>query len=164
MDAFKKVINIPYAIIISSFVIIIITSNVMNKNALSALIGGYSGLLLGILFLLVLMMSQTNLLTMDLIPIGLQLGLIGLIMYYLIAYYENIAKGEVSSYYSSFMTLSTLLLAIQMGVIMKSVYQRQDIARLFTNATYSMLVLFGLLNALVVITMGIVLKFYTTQG
>jgi hypothetical protein len=164
MDALKKVINIPYAIIVSSFVIIIITSNVMNQNALSALIGGYSGLLLGILFMLVLMMSQPNSMSMDLIPIALQLGLIGLIMYYLIAYYENIAKGEVSSYYSSFMTLSTLLLAIQMGVIMKSIYQRQDIARLFTNTTYSMLVLFGLLNALVVITMGIVLRFYTTQG
>ncbi len=71
VETIKKVMNVPYAIIITSFVIIFITINVVNKNALSALIGGFSGLLLGLLFALVILMSQPNAVTIDLIPMGI---------------------------------------------------------------------------------------------
>jgi hypothetical protein len=41
--------------------------------------------------------------------------------------------------------------------------QSQD-NRLFSDTTFSLLGLFGTINMLIVVTMGIILKFYSTQG
>jgi F0F1-type ATP synthase assembly protein I len=57
-EEYKKVINIPLAVIIASFIIIIITTGMTNKNGVSSLIGGYTGLLLGILFVIILNIQQ----------------------------------------------------------------------------------------------------------
>jgi flagellar biosynthesis protein FliP len=42
-EEYKKVINVPLSVIIGSFIIIIITTGMTDKNGLKALIGGYSG-------------------------------------------------------------------------------------------------------------------------
>jgi hypothetical protein len=166
-ESFRKVMNVPFSVIIASFITIVVTSNVIDKNALSGLIGGYYGLLLGLIFIIMLILFYTPLTPyLHLIPIFLTLCIISLLIYYLSVYFDKIASGEVSSYFNSFMTLSTIFLATQLYMITKSVYNKtRDInAKLFSNTNYSLLVLFNLINSLIIITIGIVLRYYSTQG
>lgn len=163
-DEYKKVINVPISVIIASFLIIIITSGMTDKNALSALIGGYSGLLLGILFILILNYPPTNFL--DMIPFLTVIVIISILISYLNKYYEQIASGEVSSYYGSFSTLSTIFLATQLFILIPATFSRNGDpnGKILSDKTFALVSLFGVVNVLIVITMGIVLHFYSTQG
>lgn len=163
---FKQVMNIPFAVIIASFIIIIITTNMIDVNGLSALIGGYFGLIIGMLFVLLLNMVFTKISWFDMFPFLLIIGILGLLIFYLINYFDRISKGEVSSYYGSFSILSTIFLITQSVMIFTAIFnkvQEQDI-KLFSDTTFSLLVLFGIINLLIVLTMGIILRFYSTQG
>ncbi len=165
---FKKVMNIPFAIVIASFIIIIITTNMTDTNGLSALLGGYSGLMLGILFVIILNLVFQKSIYLDMFPLLIILGIVGLLIFYLSKYFDNISKGEVSEYYSSFSILSTIFLITQVIIIFTAMFnktqeQSQD-NRLFSDTTFSLLGLFGTINMLIVVTMGIILKFYSTQG
>jgi hypothetical protein len=163
---FNKVINIPLAIVIASIIIIIVTTNMTDTNGLSALLGGYSGLLLGMLFVMVLNLVFTNTSYLDMIPIIMILIIGGLMIFYLSKYFDRISKGEVSSYYSSFSLLSTIFLITQIIIIFNAMYAKinEPNNKLFSDTTYSVLSLFGVINMLIVLTIGIVLHFYSTQG
>jgi hypothetical protein len=162
---FKKIMNVPFAVIIASFIIIIITTNMTDSNGLSALIGGYFGLLVGILFVLILDLMFTNVRMFDMIPLVIIMGLVGLLIYYLFSNFDRISSGQVSNYYSNFSILSTIFLVFQIVVIINSVFKQDQLSsRLFNDKTMSILGLFGILNLLVVMTLGIVLHFYSTQG
>ena len=71
-EEYKNVVNIPYAVILASCVLILITTGVADENALKGLIGGYLGLALGVLFLIILNMPPTN--WLDLFPFIMILG------------------------------------------------------------------------------------------
>jgi hypothetical protein len=162
---FKKIMNIPFAVIIASFIIIIITTNMTDKNGLSALIGGYFGLLVGILFVLILDLMFTNVRMFDMSPLALIIMIVVLLIYYLISNFERISMGQISNYYSNFSILSTIFLLFQTIVVINSVFKQEQMSsRLFNDKTMSILSLFGILNLLVVITLGIILHFYSTQG
>jgi hypothetical protein len=166
-ESFRKVMNVPFSVIVASFITIIVTSNMIDKNALAGLIGGYSGLVLGLFFIILLIIFYVPVIPyLDLIPIFLTLCIVSLLIYYLSVYFDKIATGEVSSYYNSFMTLSTIFLASQLYIINNSVYNKtRDMnMKLFSNTNYSLLVLFNLINSLIIITIGIVLRYYSTQG
>jgi hypothetical protein len=136
-----------------------------DSNGLSALIGGYFGLLVGILFVLILDLMFTNVRMFDMIPLVIIIGLVGLLIYYLFSNFDRISSGQVSNYYSNFSILSTIFLVFQIVVIINSVFKQDQLSsRLFNDKTMSILGLFGILNLLVVMTLGIVLHFYSTQG
>ncbi len=163
-EELKQLINIPIAVIIASFVIIIITTNITNKNGLSALLGGYSGLLLGFLFVLILNYPPKNLL--DISPFIVVMTIIGLLIYYLSVYSDKIAQGNVSNYYISFSILSTIFLAMQVITILMSLFSTQNGMQnnLFSPKMFALLGLIGVINILIVLTIGIILNFYSTQG
>ena len=149
-ENFKKIMNVPFSVIIASFVIIVITSNMIDRNALSALIGGYSGLLLGLFFIIILnLLYDESSSYLDIFPIVLILMVLSLLIYYLSTYFDKISIGEVSSYYYSFLTLSTIFLAAEMSIISSSIYNKtQDMSiKLFSNTNFSLLILFGLINS-----------------
>lgn len=166
LQEFKKLMNIPYAIIIASFIIIIVTTNMTDKNGLSALLGGYSGLFLGMLFIMILNLVFTNTTYLDMFPVLMIIIICGLLISYLGIYFDRISKGEVSNYYSSFSILSLIFLATQVGLIFTAIYSKsQDInSKLFSDTTFSLLGLFSVINIIIVLTIGIVLHFYSTQG
>jgi len=166
LEEFKKVMNVPYAVIIASFIIIIITTNMTDSNGLSALIGGYSGLLLGLLFVMIINLVFTNTSYLDMFPILMLLIIITLIISYLGVYFDRISKGEVSGYYSSFSFLSLIFLATQISLIFTALYNntQNPNTKLFSDTTFSLLGLFSVINIILVITIGIVLHFYSTQG
>lgn len=160
---YKKIMNVPIAVIIASFIIIIITTNMADSNGLSALLGGYSGLMLGMLFVAIINMIFMNTSYLDMLPIITVLIIISLLIYYLSTYFERISKGEVSGYYFSFSILSTIFLITQSIIIVKELYYKTG-PYIFSSVMQSLLMLFGVINILIVITMGIILHYYSTQG
>lgn len=166
LQEFKKVMNVLFSIIVASCVIIIITSNMTDSNGLSALMGGYSGLLLGMLFIIILNLLFNQSTYFDMIPILMIIIIVGLLLNYLRIYFDNISLGQVSSYYSSFSLLSTIFLFTQLIIIFGAIYSKNesDGSKLFKDSTFSLLGLFSVINIIIVITIGIVLHFYSTQG
>ena len=163
-EEYNKVINIPLAVIIASFIIIIITTGITNTNGLSALIGGYIGLLIGMFFIIILNIPINNLL--DLFPFCSIIVIVSLIIYYLYTYFDNISSGQISSYYGSFSVVSTIFLATQIIILFSAFLNASgDLStKILSDRTFALLSLFAVINLLVVITLGIVLHFYSTQG
>jgi len=163
-EEYKKVINIPLAVIIASFIIIIITTGMTNKNGVSSLIGGYTGLLLGVLFVIILNIPTNN--WINFFPFFYIMFIVSVLLYYLYAYFGKISTGEISSYYGSFSILSTIFLATQVIILFSAMFRSNgDFSNNFlSNKTFSILSLFAVINFLIVITLGIVLHFYSTQG
>ena len=165
-EEFEKVMYIPFTVIIASCIIIIITTNATDSNGLSALLGGYSGLMLGILFVMILNLVFTKITYLEMFPVLMVLIISGLLIFYLSKYFDKISKGEVSSYYSSFSLLSAIFLFTQLIIIFNSIFNmsKYQNEKLFSNKTFALLRLFGVINLLIVITIGIILQFYSTQG
>jgi hypothetical protein len=163
-EEYNKVINIPLAVIIASFIIIIITTGITNTNGLSALIGGYIGLLIGMFFIIILNIPINNLL--DLFPFCSIIVIVSLIIYYLYTYFDTISSGQISSYYGSFSVVSTIFLATQIIILFSAFLNASgDLStKILSDRTFALLSLFAVINLLVVITLGIVLHFYSTQG
>ena len=166
LQEFKKVMNVLFSIIVASCVIIIITSNMTDSNGLSALMGGYSGLLLGMLFIIILNLLFKQSTYFDMIPVLMIVIIVGLLLNYLRIYFDRISSGEVSSYYSNFSLLSTIFLFTQLIIIFGAIYSKNesDGSKLFKDSTFSLLGLLSVINIIIVITIGIVLHFYSTQG
>ncbi len=163
----KQIMNVLLSIVIASCVIILITMNMTDTNGLSALLGGYSGLMLGMLFIMTVSLIFTNTTYLDMFPIVMIIIIISLSMYYLIKYFDNITTGHVSSYYSSFSLLSAIFLFTQIIIIFTAIYGKTEEypnAKLFKDTTFSLLSLFGVINIIIVLTIGVVLHFYSTQG
>jgi len=163
----KQVINVLLAVIIASCIIILITMNMIDSNGLSALLGGYAGLFLGMLFIMIVNLVFTKTTYLDMFPIVMIIIITGLLIYYLRTYFDKISKGEVSSYYSSFSLLSAIFLFTQIIIVFGAIYGKYDEpqnTKLFKDTTFSLLGLFSVINIIIVLTIGIVLHFYSTQG
>lgn len=163
-EQISNVVNIPLALIITSAIIIVITTNVNDENSLKALIGGYIGLELSILFLIILNLPSSN--WIDLFPFAMLLGIITLMLIYLYSYFDRIVTGEVSDYYASFSILLVVFLGIQFIMITSAMFSKSNElnGKLFSDTTFSLFALFGVINYLIVLTIGVVLQFYSTQG
>lgn len=159
-----RIVNVPLSVIFASAIIIILTTGVNDENALRGLIGGYMGLGLGILFLIILNLPPNN--WIDLFPFVMLMGIITLMIIYLYRYFDRIAKGEVSGYYTSFSILSTIFLSVQFIMLASAMFSKSGEigGKLLTDRGFSLFALFGVINYLIVLTIGIVLNFYSTQG
>jgi hypothetical protein len=165
---FKKVMNVPLAVIIASCIIVLVTTNMTDTNGLSAVLGGYSGLLLGMLFIIILNLLFTKTSYFDMIPVVMVIIIIGLLISYLGIYFDKISQGHISGYYSSFSVLSTIFLFTQIIIIFNAIYGKTEdqtqTTKLFSDTTFSLLGLFSVINIMIVLTIGVVLHFYSTQG
>jgi len=166
ISEFNKIMNVPITIVIASFIIIIITTSMTDSNALKALIGGYSGYMLGMLFILILNLIFKKTTYLDMFPVIFTLVITSLLIFYLSTYFDKISSGEISSYYYNFSILSTVFLFTQTIIIFNALKSNENMtsSRLFNDTTFSLLGLFGVINFLLVITLGIILHFYSTQG
>lgn len=162
----QSISNFLFSVIITSFIIIIMTSGITDSNGLSALIGGYSGLLFGILFIIIVNFSLVGII--DIIPFIIILITLSIMIYYLSIYFDKISNGEVAEYYNSFSVLSTIFLASQLSIIYSelfSSFKNNSINKnILSPKMFSLLLLLGTINFLIVITIGVVLHFYSTQG
>ena len=165
----KQLMYIPFALIITSIILIGITIKTTNQNALSALLGGYSGLFIGLLFVMILKLLFLNAKYIDMIPIIMFMILIGLLIYLISTYFDRIISGNVSSYYLTYSYISYALLILQLGVIFIDIFKTNlfsgdKVAKLSTSTSSMMFWLFYILNFAAVIIINVVLYFYSTQG
>ena len=163
-EEYKKVINVPISVIIGSFIIIVITSGMTDPNGLKSLIGGYAGLLFGMLFIIILNYPPPS--WLDMVPFVVVIILISLLITYLSLYFDKISSGEVSSYYNSFSVLSTIFSATQIIILTSAMFSNagEITSKILSDKTFALVTLFGVINFLIVITIGVVLHFYSTQG
>lgn len=166
----KNLTNISYSLLVAGFIIVIVTTGLTNQNSLTALISGYSVLLVSLLFLLWL-----NWLNMDTVPIFIIIKnmfpfltiitLIILLITFLSVYFDRIASNHVSSYYYTFSNLSTIFLAVQIFLLFRELTNKQfELTKSINPRVFSTLMLLTTINAIIIGTLGIVLKFYITQG
>ena len=162
----KKLINVPFAVIITSIIIIAITINKTDSNGLSALLGGYSGLLFGLIFVVTINLIFLKARYFDMIPIIMVMIVVSLLSYFLSIYFDRIISGNVSSYYLSFSYASLLFLIVQLWMIFKVIYKNNEQmnSKLFSSSEFAWLQLFNIINMVFVIIIGIALYFYSTQG
>jgi hypothetical protein len=160
----KKLMNIPFAVIITSIIIIIITINATDRNSLSALLGGYAGLLIGLLFVVILNLIFLRVNYVDMFPIIKVMIVVGLLSYFLSTYFDRIISGNVSNYYLSFSYVSLLFLCVQLYMIFNIIYNNKDNTKIFSITDVAWLRLFNIINIVFVLIIGVVLYFYSTQG
>ena len=157
----KKLMYVPFALIITSFIIIGITISMTNQNALSALLGGYSGLFIGLLFIMIIKLLFLNAKYIDMIPIIMTMIVVGLLLFLVSYYFDRIISGNISSYYSTYSYLLSAFLFVQVGLIFI------DINKTNLNLSVklvSFLPLFYLMNIVCLLILAIVLSKYSTQG
>lgn len=179
---YVNLLNLCYALAIAGGIIVFITTGANNINGVSALISGYSALIFSIAALMVLLFNNLSrgLSTNDmqgmikmfvfLFPFIMILFVLILMLTFLSIYFDRITNNKVSGYYTSFSIVTTIFLALQLGIVFNALSKSdmfKSSAANFVNAisatSYAMLMLIGALNSIAVITLGIILKYYTTD-
>jgi len=159
---YENLIQIPTSVIYTCFIIILLTTGVSDENSVFALISGYSGILIGIIFIIVLNMPITKYLYI--FPFIFIMILVSLELALLIKYWNRISNGQVSSYYKSFSNMFVFFLAIQMSTLMYHLSNKKMDKMDISYKTICLLHTFSVINFFIIIIIGIVLRYYYTQG
>lgn len=159
--------NFLYAIIIAAVFSIFCTVGVRTETAVEALIGEYS--IIGAAVLLILVLKTLNIRDLGqltqistLFTLGPFLLILFIVVYYIVIlsiYFNKIVSNKISDYYYSFSNTSTILIVAQIFLLVSSIVKNTNLPQ----KTFAILMLLGTINAIVVITLGIILKFYTTD-
>jgi hypothetical protein len=175
-----------YSTIYNSFLIvgIIILWCTIWSNTASNLTGtiiGYAFVIVGILMLLGYLMNNLNTLssgsgkanTMSLImssittlgPFVLLIGILVYMIYLLSYYYVQITNGRVSSGYNTFMNIFIILLMVEFYVLYNGM-QDNNFKTTGTVGKVTGMVLYflELISIVVIITLGIILRYFSTDG
>ena len=169
-----------YTIIYNSLLVVgvIIIFCTMGSNSASNLTGtiiGYSFIVTGTLLLIGYLLNNINVISgsnfsliSSLITVGPFVLLIGILIYmiYLLSYYfSQITAGHISSGYYTFMNIFIILLIVEFYVFYNGI---QDKAFKTTGTigkiTGMILYLLELVSIVTAITLGIVLKYFSTDG
>lgn len=168
----SSLINGSYSFILAGFLIIIIAISSTGPNASIALLTGYSAILCAVLIILgsgfnmfINTNTESNKLNYAKLGIALSpyLNVIFntvLLITFVTIYFNKISANRVSDYYKTFSYISIFCLSIQIWLL---VYPSINLGEL-KNTTYSVLGFIGTINTISVITLGIILKYYTTDG
>jgi hypothetical protein len=160
---------IPVTIIIASIIIIFLTIGTTGENGVISLISGYSGLLAGIVFFLVITFVSLGTMKLsyifDLFPFILMLITIIVTLVFVNGYWESIAAGHVPQEYYMYSYISAFFIAAQLWFLVSAIRNvGQNPLQLIGQPVYSLLCLLWTLNIIVVIIISILLKYYGTNG
>jgi hypothetical protein len=160
---------IIYGIIIGSSIVILMTTGAHGHNAFLAFINAYRALLCSIIFMFSLIWYRVSgvsfyRLAISLFPFIMLIGIITWLLILLHKYYDRITDNKVSDYYVSFVNMSTILTLIQLAILVNSVRDSYfENNKSLQPKTFSMLMLLGTINFIMVITLGVILKSYVTD-
>jgi hypothetical protein len=173
----KNINNISYSLLYGGLIIVLLTLGTLNKSAVSGAIAGYSASWIAILFLFSL--TYTNYssssiknnsfswktLGLIFIPYLILLGIIGYSLTLIGVYFDNISSDRVSPYYVTFSYISTIFIIIQV-YIFGNITSTNAFTKDGTINSLSLvkLILLGVINILVLISLGISLKYFSTDG
>jgi hypothetical protein len=169
-DAYRTLIGIPYSLGIAAIIIILFTTGATNPNEVYALLYSYIILSCAIMFLFGLLWNKidrdgistfTKIMTLfPFIMIMIITFGISLLIYF---HFDRIIKG-VSSFYTFFLNISTMITILQIWLFFKAINDKYFLINNALNPkTFSVLSLLGTLNLIVCITLGVVVKYYATD-
>jgi len=181
---FSSMLTTFYISLITVGVILLLaTIGSTSMNNLSGSIAGYSlvgaGILLLISYLLygifankneqsiLLKNNRTSIMSAIYTtgPFFVVLGIISYSLYLLIKYKDRISQGNVAPGYQSFTIASIILILIQIGLFYIGTQKEGFKKTSRLDRVYSMLLyLIGIINIVIVITLYIILNFYSTDG
>jgi uncharacterized membrane protein len=152
---------IYYCLIISGIFIVIIT---LGLSSVVGYIVGYSFIVSGFILLagyLLFKLSNKSDVSSIIFNIGPIIAIIGVITYYL----SRITDGNISQTYYSFSNLFLTLVLVQSWVFYGALKDKQfqetkTMNRLYSSALY----LLSLINVLIVISVHIILAYFSTDG
>lgn len=167
--------NIYNSLIAVGIIIIICTIGSNSVSSLTGTIIGYSFIITGTLLLMGYLMNNINSfhqngtsIIAQLITVGPFVVLIGILVYmiYLLSYYFNqITKGNVANSYFSFMNIFIVLLMIQIFIFYNGTQDKKfKETGSLGKVTGLILYFLEIINIIVVITLGVILKYFSTDG
>jgi hypothetical protein len=145
------------------------TSGSQGENATYAYMNGYIALLSSIIFMFSLIWYRSSdvsiyRLSISLFPFIMLMVIIVWLLVYLFKYFDRITTNKVSDYYGSFMNTSTMLTLVQLIMLVNAVTDKNfEKNRSIQPKIFSILMLLGTINIIVVVTLGVILKSYVTD-
>jgi hypothetical protein len=170
--------SIYKSFIIASVICFLINFFTSGETSYGSILTGYSTLTLGILMIMLIIFNNilqvTNndsvfkiiyIMLMNAGPFMLQLSVIG-IMLYLIIYYKNqILSGEVSKGYYTFSNITIILLLLQIYIVYQNINNDKfDTNKKLSMITTSSLYLFGVITLITTLINFSILKYFTADG
>ena len=154
------------AIASAAIIIIFITHSAKNENSLYALIGGYSGLMLCLVGIIIINLNTTNFKnSSSLLSCVSLMVIIAVLIAIISTYFEKIATGQVSDYYNTISFATGILVVVQVYYIMSALYASSNGGYFSLSMTQrSFLVVVSVITYTALIALFITLKLYSTQG
>jgi len=164
-----------FSLIIVGLILAFVSMMLKNASSIPVTITSYSCLAVGILLVMSTLlygkresMTWTQLFTffkVNLGPFLLILALIGYLLYLTIYYKNLISSGHISDSYYTFNTISLLLICLQVGILYTAMKKPSFESTGSIPLTHSaFLYLLGTINFVFALTMGVILKYFTTDG
>lgn len=173
-NLFNNILNISYAFIIGGLIVVICTLGSHNKNALIGTITGYAASTCAVLLLASL--TYTNITTgiknpsimeiiFTLIPFIVLIIIFGFSLALVSIYFNKIAENRISDYYGMFSFISVTFILLQVWIFFVATKQKAFRDNGFINkVTLLKLLLLSIFNLLTLVTLGITLKYFSTDG
>jgi uncharacterized membrane protein len=172
-ELFTNLTNISYAFIIAGLLVVLLTVGSSNEGAVIATISGYSASACAILLLTGL--TYTNITSTQwpgifkilniLTPFIILLVIFGLSIALVSKYFDRIVNNRVSQYYNLFSFMSVVFIFIQIMLFFSSIKEVEFKERgIIKPLTISKLILLGLINVIILISLGVSLKYSSTDG
>ena len=161
-----------FAILLGAIISIFVTIWISDQYSVKALIAEYSIMecaivLLSVLTILNMKSRNLNIFSFDsfitLFPFFMIMFIIAFYITLLSTYTERISSNKVSPYYASFSTTFIALIISQLTVLINDIMRKADSNPLLGKKTFSILLFLGTVNIITVITLGVILKFYSTD-
>lgn len=165
-ELFANMKTIPLVVIVIGMIVVFLSSG----TDVYSLMTGYSSMLAGFLVLLAWVFNyignttnQNKVLTM--LPFAFIIGIIGTLLVYFSMYFKQISANMVSQYYTNFSSILMIFIFIQSGLFISTLTSKAfETTQSLGTTNTSILMLLSAINFILVITVGIVLHFYKTDG
>lgn len=154
-----------YACVAMTLIMAFFTVGIPNSNALTATIVCYYLTAAAILILAGHASTTITNLSSGITKMLPFLSIFGTIMYLGIMmsmYFTPIAHNKVSNYYYNFSKVSVVLMMIQTGIFLHALYTTKGVDNI-SRQTMAVLSLLATVNLITALTLGITLKYYTTD-
>jgi hypothetical protein len=171
---FENILSISYSFIFGGLIIVLMTIGTHNQSALIGTITGYSAaacatiLISGLTYSTIANGNKTPQISDILSALGPMILLFIIFLFSLTlvsVYFDNISQNKVSNYYGMFSNMSILFILIQVYIFYLATNQKSFRENGYINKlTVMKLLLLSVINILILITEGVSLKYFSTDG
>jgi len=171
---FDNIINISYAFIIGGLIVVLLTVGTHNQNALIGTISGYAAatcatiLLAGLTYTTIITgfkKPQWSDIISTLIPFFILFLIFGFSLALISVFFDNISQNRVSDYYGMFSYISVTFILLQIWIFYSASQQKAFRENGYIDkVTLLKLLLLAIFNMLALITLGVTLKYFSTDG